>query len=99
MVGRDHSGKGSRFFGYIRATGHEVQKAAGHKIVCRSRGGPKGATTRCPAAFFTRSYDYTGLFPPNVLLCFAPETFGQGGVSGVLPSNRAAFPVRVRAIE
>src|SRR5215471_9627430 len=38
--------KVQRLSGYLRIRGHEVQMAAGHKIVCRTRGGPKGATIR-----------------------------------------------------
>src|SRR5262252_4975997 len=70
---------------YLRLRGHQVQMAAGHKIVCRTRGGPKGATISSRRPICTAVYDCTRLFPPNVLLYFVPETL-----------DRAALTPRIR---
>ena len=85
--------KVQRFCRYIRIDGHMVQKAAGHKTVCRTRGGPKGGHDPCPAAIFTRYNDATGVFPPNVLLCFLVETKIRHAVAAFCHGKLRVFAI------
>jgi hypothetical protein len=61
-------------------------------------GGTEGGHDPCPAAIFTGYNDVTGVFPPNVLLCFFTETMVRHVVAAFSEGKTPVFATFCRPL-